>query len=202
MSGQLCVPWSLCLWTRGSRLHCFFLLVCNCFAFKTELSGIPSAIGVRKSEWYCSPVGKMKYFLPIGMTHETRHVTYLWAALVSQFRLFLSRYWRPQVKKIRGIKGDHTFFYYGNVSFYLFLWRDKIRSLQITLFFRKMLAVRNREIKENITFLGHLHFDCQCNCYWCPGAITSEVSQFFALAWKAVKAAWSGGVEGTWNIEL
>lgn len=65
-----------------------------------------------------------------------------------------------------------------------------------------MLAVRNREIKENITFLGDLHFDCQCICYWCPGATTSEVSQFFALAWKAVKAAWSGGVEGTWHTEL
>lgn len=59
-----------------------------------------------------------------------------------------------------------------------------------------MLAVRNREIKENITFLGHLHFDCQCISYWCLGAITSEVCQFFALCLEGSEGSmewWSGG---------
>lgn len=66
----------------------FFLLVSNCLAFKTELSGIPPAIDiVRRSMWYFLPVGKIKYFLPMGMKHEPRHVTScLWTCLVSQFR--------------------------------------------------------------------------------------------------------------------
>ena len=202
MSWHLCVPGTLCLWTRGSSVSiAFFLLASDCLAFETELSGIPSAVGVRKSEWYFTPVGKMKYFLPIGMTHETRHVTYLWASLISQFRLFLSRYWRAEVKKIHSIKGDHTFFYHGDVYFYLFLWIDKIRSLQIKLFFRKMLAVRKREIKENITLLGHLPSHSGVLAWRIPGrgepgGLPSMESHRVGHDWSDLAAAAAAGHQG------
>lgn len=62
-----------------------------------------------------------------------------------------------------------------------------MRSFQIKLLLQNSDIVRwgtGRGLK--ITLLGHLHFDCQCICYWCleqhfPGAIASGVSQFFLL---------------------
>lgn len=137
---------------RQQCLHCFFLLISPCLAFKTDVSELPSAIDViRKSMWCFSPVGKNKIFLPHRDETWDKTCNFLFEGLSSCSSVqvyFCYVIDDHRLRKQVAPKEKTTFSCVMAMSiyFYLFLWIDKMRSLYIQLFFREVISGGGRKI--------------------------------------------------------